>query len=74
MGNFWKLESPKKEKDRQSAMEIHLDEFDNLLKLREKWDVDLENYINQINLPTLQLYYEDLLLNDSYSLIKLSNF
>ena len=63
-----------KEKDRQSAMEVNLDEFDNLLKLREKWDVDLENYINQINLPTLQLYYEDLLLNESLFIDKIIEF
>ena len=54
-----------KDADRQAAMEVDLKEFDNLLKLREKWDTDLENYIKKINLPTLQLYYEDLLQNET---------
>jgi len=63
-----------KETDRQSAMEINLDEFDNLLKLRKKWDVDLENYVKQIDLPTLQLFYEDLLMDESLFIQKIIKF
>jgi len=63
-----------KETDRQSAMEINLDEFDNLLKQREKWDADLEQYVKKIKLPTLKLYYEDLLQNETQFIQEIFDF
>ena len=62
------------EKNRQPAMDVDPDEFDTLLKIREKWDTDLEQYVQQLNLPTCQLYYEDLLQNESHFLKKIFDF
>jgi len=63
-----------KEKDRQPPMEVDLEEFDNLLELRKKWDHDLECYVEQLNLPTLPLFYEDLLQNEDHFVQKIFQF
>lgn len=49
------------EADRLPPFAIDPEEFDNLLKQREKRDQDLDNYVSCLQLPTLSLYYEDLL-------------
>jgi hypothetical protein len=40
-------------------------EFDTLLQEREELDRDLDGYVGQLGLPTLQLFYEDLLQNEA---------
>ena len=62
------------ETDRQSAMQVDLDEFDNLLMVREKWDADLVQYVKLVDLPTLQLYYEDILENENHFIQKTFEF
>ena len=49
------------ESDRLSAFTVDLDEFSNLLQQREAWDQDVEHYVQRLQLPTLRLFYEDLL-------------
>ena len=50
-----------KESNRLPAFTVDLNEFSELLREREEWDTDLENYVQPLGLPTLTLYYEDLL-------------
>lgn len=50
-----------KKSDRLPPFAIDPDEFDNHLQHREKRDQDLDNYVSRLQLPTLSLYYEDLL-------------
>jgi len=57
----WNLLS---ESTRQSAFVVNPEEFDSLLWEREKLDRDLEHYVEHLQLPTLTLFYEDLLLNE----------
>jgi hypothetical protein len=58
----WNLLS---EADRQPAFEVDVDEFDVLIRQRQGWDRELQDYVNKLDLPTLQLYYEDLLKDES---------
>jgi hypothetical protein len=52
------------ESTRQPAFVVDPSEFDALLQTREKLDRDLEQYVEQLQLPTLRLFYEDLLLDE----------
>jgi len=52
------------EKTRLPAFEVDPGEFQALLAQREEWDRDLEAYAGQLQLPTLQLWYEDLLADE----------
>lgn len=54
----WNLLS---ESTRLPAFEVDLAEFDWLLRERERLDRGLEDYVRQLGLPTLELWYEDLL-------------
>ncbi len=63
-----------KESDRRPPMEVDLDEFDQLIKLREKWDQDLEAYVQQLDLPTISLFYEELLEDEAVLVSKIFNF
>lgn len=56
---YWNLY---KEADRVPPTAFDLDEFDRYLKEREDADQELGSYINQIQLPTLKLVYEDLMV------------
>ena len=58
MSGYWNL---LKESHRLPAFAVDLDEFDLLLKQREKMNGELGNYVDQLKLPTLRLQYEDLL-------------
>jgi LPS sulfotransferase NodH len=51
------------EKDRLSAFTIDPDDFDKALRNREKVEQDLADYVNTIELPKLELYYEDMLVD-----------
>ncbi len=53
-----------KETDRQPAFAVDLNEFERLLQQREQWDRDLEAYAQSLHLPTLSLYYEELLQDE----------
>jgi hypothetical protein len=63
-----------KESDRVPAFSADQDEFDRLLQERITWDQDIETYTNQLDLPTLRLYYEDLLVDEPGFVHKLNNF
>ncbi len=58
----WNLLS---EADRQPAFEVDMDEFDRLLSQRLEWDREVQEYVDRLKLPTLMLYYEDLLKDES---------
>jgi LPS sulfotransferase NodH len=57
----WNLLS---ESTRLPAFAVDVDEFDRLLEERERLDSDLERYVEQLQRPTLRLFYEDLLQDD----------
>lgn len=52
------------ESERMPAFTIDPQQFCDLLSQREKWDNDLENYVSTLPLPTLRLWYEDLLCDE----------
>jgi LPS sulfotransferase NodH len=52
------------ENDRMPSFAVDPDEFDRLIRQREAWDQELETYVNRLALPTLRLWYEDLLLDE----------
>lgn len=58
----WNLLS---EKTRLPAFEVDPAEFADLLAQREAWDRQLNEYAGQLELPTLQLWYEDLLHDEA---------
>ena len=62
------------EKKRLSPFTIEPDEFDALLKHREKVDQALMAYVTNLQLPTLSLYYEDMLLDQRAFLQKICSF
>jgi hypothetical protein len=53
------------ESTRLPAFEVNPDQFDDLLQQRVRLDRDLEDYVEELRLPTLRLYYEDLLQDES---------
>lgn len=62
------------ESSRLPAFSVDPDEFENLLQQREEWDRDLETYVKALNLPTLQLYYEELLKNEDAFIQRVFDF
>jgi LPS sulfotransferase NodH len=52
-----------KQEDRQPAMRVDPVEFDTYLKERESAYAYLETYVRQLDLPTLKIFYEDLMLD-----------
>lgn len=62
------------ESKRPDSFAVDLDEFDELLKHRESVDNELEAYVNQLPLPTLKIYYEDLLRNEQAFLDSIFEF
>ncbi|MFN2196118.1 MAG: hypothetical protein ACK2UW_08350, partial [Anaerolineales bacterium] len=49
--------------DKMPAMEVDLSMFDAYLKEREDADNELQAYVDDLQLPTLKIIYEDLLVN-----------
>lgn len=62
------------EEDRLSSFVIDEAELDHLLEERERWDADLERYVETLGLPTLQLFYEDLLLDEEEFISRVFDF
>ena len=62
-------------KNQLPPLAIDLSQFDEYLKHRERMDVQLEEYVKSLQLPTMDLYYEDLLsdrtafLNDCFKFL-----
>jgi len=52
------------ESERPGAFHVDPEEFDEFLKHRERVDAELENYVDTLALPTLKLFYEDLLADE----------
>lgn len=63
-----------KEADRMSPFAVDLDEFQRLLQAREDWDSELEAFVGGLQLPTLPLYYEELLEDEGAFLSKVFAF
>ncbi len=59
----WNLLDESKRRDQ--ALQVDFQEFDRLLRQREAWDQELEEYVERLGLPTLMLYYEDLLVDEA---------
>jgi LPS sulfotransferase NodH len=53
-----------KENDRMPPFAVEPSEFHQLLHQREQWDQQLEGFVRRLELPTLPLYYEELLQNE----------
>ena len=47
------------------VFDVDFDEFSTLLEQREAWDYDMETYVKGLQLPTLTLFYEDLLKDEA---------
>lgn len=62
------------EADRMPAFEIDPQTFDQLLKEREQADRDLSDFVGSLELPTINVEYEDLLINKSKTLCEVFNF
>jgi LPS sulfotransferase NodH len=63
-----------KEDDRMPPFAVDFDEFDRQLKMRENWDRELETFVGSCKLPTLSLYYEELLEDEHAFLNKVFAF
>jgi LPS sulfotransferase NodH len=53
------------ESTRLPAFSVDPAEFERLLAQREEWDRQVEDYTERLQLPTLRLWYEDLLADES---------
>jgi hypothetical protein len=68
----WNLFS---EEDRlQSRMTIDPEQFESFLQHKEKIDRELEIYVDHMKLPTLKIYYEDLISDKEGTLENLFSF
>jgi len=67
----WNLLS---ESTRQPAFVVDPAEFDSLLQEREQLDRDLVQYTERLHLPTLELFYEDLLVDEQTFVAQALNF
>ena len=63
-----------RESDRLPAFEADPAEFSHLLDERIRWDQELESYVGALQLPRLQLFYEDLLLGERQFLGRIFDF
>jgi len=54
-----------RKQDRLPAVEIPPDLFDRLLRERERLDAELESFVAQLDLPRLDIFYEDILIDES---------
>jgi LPS sulfotransferase NodH len=71
MTGKWNLYS---ETDRLPALEIDPEEFDLLLEEREQANRVLEHYVNDLDLPTLKVTYEDLQVDQDAELKHILTF
>ena len=62
------------EADRMPPFAVDFDEFQRLLAVREEWDRELEAFVSGLQLPTLPLYYEELLEDENAFLRKVVDF
>jgi len=63
-----------KETDRLPSFSVDFEEFEAALQLREKSDLELEAYVNQLQSPKLILSYEELLKNQDVFLQRVFSF
>jgi LPS sulfotransferase NodH len=63
-----------KDADRMPPMEIDPDQFAEYLAEREAADDELQAYVDQLNLPTLKIVYEELLVDKQGVLDKIFAF
>ena len=50
--------------DRQPPFEVDIAEMEGLMKEREAWDEELSSYVERVGLPTLPIWYEELLYDE----------
>ena len=63
-----------KEDDRLPVFAIDPAEFDDYLSRRKGWDRELEVFVAQLQLPTLQVFYEDMLRDEDQFLQGIFDF
>lgn len=62
------------EKDRLPPMNIDPSEFDTYLREREDAECELNEFVGNLDLPTMRIYYEDLLVNRDQVLDEVFSF
>lgn len=62
------------ESDRTKEFSINPEKFKMLLNEREQWDRELNSYVARLELPTLDLFYEDLLRDEQEFITKVFDF
>lgn len=63
-----------KEEDRLAPVSIDVEQFKRVLKMREDLDSQLKHFVEELRLPTLELYYEDILRDEADVLHRTYNF
>jgi len=62
------------ESDRQPMLHIDLDKFRQWLETTEESNLALNGYVQQLHLPTLEVYYEDILMDSVMTLERICSF
>ena len=62
------------ESDRQPMLHIDVAEFDKWLKKTELANQDLNSYVHELELPTLNLFYEDVLTDSTAAFTRICSF
>lgn len=62
------------ESDRRPAFSVEPAEFDDYLQRRVAWDEELATFVKQLDLPTLPLFYEDMLVDENAFLSEVFDF
>lgn len=63
-----------KEGDRLPPLRIEALEFRNVLAMRERLDGNLKHFVEHLNLPTVEVFYEDILLDEAETLRAIYEF
>jgi hypothetical protein len=64
----------RKDKHRLPPPKIYPDMFNDWLLNRERLDAELNSFVKSLNLPTLKIFYEDLLMDESGLFTKILSF
>jgi LPS sulfotransferase NodH len=63
-----------KKEDRLPAIRIEVSDFKEILDMRERLDKELKVFVEDLGLPTLNVFYEDILLDESNTLNNVYQF
>ena len=63
-----------KESDRRPPVAVDPDDLQQHIELHEQWDTELQDYVNSLGRPTLELTYEDLLRDKAAFMARVFEF